>query len=195
MEMLTLSRADQRVLPVGVQLLRVAGAPATNVHPIDYANACPDIAITSLHYYFPWAITTLLKWSVFCAVTGRRPRLDTNTRDWFDVGRLRTGRTGTSWPSTRGWPTQYFEEDRYREFCATSLASLPEIVCEWVTSAEFDALLVDTVKATYPAARAGPVRRPFPRPAEPLGTRQLEVGRVLSSYRLCAGAHGCVMRR
>ena len=31
-----------------------------------------------------------------------------------------------------------------------------------------------------PGPRAGPVRRPFPRPAEPLGTRQLEVGRVLA---------------
>ena len=33
------------------------------VHPIDYANASPDIALTSLHYYFPWAIKTLVKWS------------------------------------------------------------------------------------------------------------------------------------
>ena len=41
----------------------------TRVRPIDYANACPDIAITSLHYYFPWAITQLVSWSVFCAVT------------------------------------------------------------------------------------------------------------------------------
>jgi hypothetical protein len=32
------------------------------VHPIDYANASPDVALTSLHYYFPWAIKTLLKW-------------------------------------------------------------------------------------------------------------------------------------
>ena len=44
------------------------------VHPIDYANACPDVAITSLHYYFPWAMKALVKWSIFCTATGRKPR-------------------------------------------------------------------------------------------------------------------------
>ena len=42
------------------------------VHPIDYANASPDVALTSLHYYFPWAIKALVKWSVFCAVSVAR---------------------------------------------------------------------------------------------------------------------------
>ena len=42
------------------------------VYPIDYANACPDVALTSLHYYFPWAIKALVKWCVFALVTGRQ---------------------------------------------------------------------------------------------------------------------------
>ncbi|MEU8248639.1 hypothetical protein [Nonomuraea sp. NPDC048916] len=55
------------------------------MHPIDYANACPDVALTSLHYYFPWAIKALVRWSVFCLGTGRRPRLDLDTREYFAV--------------------------------------------------------------------------------------------------------------
>jgi hypothetical protein len=121
-----------------------------DVHPIDYANACPDIAITSLHYYFPWAIGALLKWSAFCTVTGRRPRLDTNTRDYFDVADSDRS-YGDKLAEYARLADAYFEKDRYQEFCATSLASLDEIVRDWVDSPEFDALLVDTVKATYPA--------------------------------------------
>jgi hypothetical protein len=120
------------------------------VHPIDYANACPDIAITSLHYYFPWAIGALLKWSAFCTVTGRQPRLDTNTRDYFDIADSDRS-YGEKLTEYARLAEVYFDKDRYEEFCATSLASLDEIVRDWVASPEFDALLVDTVKATYPA--------------------------------------------
>src|ERR671938_668969 len=30
------------------------------VYPIDYANASPDVALISLHYYFPWAMQALV---------------------------------------------------------------------------------------------------------------------------------------
>ena len=120
-----------------------------DVHPIDYANACPDIAITSLHYYFPWAIGALLKWSAFCTVTGRTPRLDTNMRDYFDVADSDLS-YGDKLAEYARLADTHFERDRYEEFCATSLASLDEIVRDWVASSDFDALLVDTVKTTYP---------------------------------------------
>ena len=55
------------------------------VHPIDYANACPDVAVTSLHYYFPWAISALVKWSVFSLATGRRSKVDLHTERYFAI--------------------------------------------------------------------------------------------------------------
>ena len=58
------------------------------VFPIDYANASPDVALTSLHYYFPWAITALVRWCAFCVAEGRRMRIDVETRPWFEIGDL-----------------------------------------------------------------------------------------------------------
>ena len=48
----------------------VRGAEA---HPIDYANASPDVALTSLHYYFPWAISRAAE--VDDLLQRHRPRL------------------------------------------------------------------------------------------------------------------------
>lgn len=150
MEILTLSRTINAFFRWEFNSCE-ALVSGTSVKPIDYANACPDIAITSLHYYFPWAITNLLSWSVFCAVTGRRPRVDTNSREWFDIADdpdltfdQKLGRYGML-------ADQYFQADEYREFCATALADLPELVLDWIDSPDFDALLVETVRSTYPA--------------------------------------------
>jgi hypothetical protein len=122
-----------------------------SVHPIDYANACPDISITSLHYYFPWAISTLLKWSAFCAVSGRRPRLDLDTANYFEVAdsSLSYEEKLTAY---RRLADDYFETERYHEFCTTTLSTMDDLVRDWVTSPAFDALLVDTVRSTYPPA-------------------------------------------
>ena len=121
-----------------------------DVHPIDYANACPDVAITSLHYYFPWAMTALLRWSVYCVVTGRRPRLDMDTSAYFAVADDESLPYAEKLGLYRKLADDYFEIDRYQDFCATHLADVDEIVLEWVSSAEFRSLLRETVRATYP---------------------------------------------
>jgi hypothetical protein len=122
----------------------------TDVHPIDYANACPDVAITSLHYYFPWAMAALLRWTVFCVVTDRRPRLDTDTSRYFAIGDDPSLSYAEKLVEYRRLADEYFETDRYRDFCDTYLSHVNEIVYDWVNSEEFRALLRETVRATYP---------------------------------------------
>jgi len=119
------------------------------VYPIDYANACPDVAVTSLHYYFPWAITALVRWSVYCVVTGRRSNVDLETSRYFDIAD--SDRTyDEKLAAYLELADAHFETDRYREWCAENLSHLEEQVHDWVTSEEFDRLLRDTVAATYP---------------------------------------------
>lgn len=96
------------------------------VHPIDYANACPDVSLTSVHYYFPWAMTSLVKWSLFCTATGRTPRVDLDTRRWYEVA------------------------DSGRSY-AEKLGAYRELADDYFASREFDDLLVETVRARFPA--------------------------------------------
>jgi hypothetical protein len=123
-----------------------------DVHPIDYANACPDVSLTSLHYYFPWAMRTLVKWTVFCLVTGRRPRIvDQDTRCYFDISDRDDLDYGQKLAEYRKLADAYFDVGSYREFCAQHLPDIDRRVLGWVTGPAFDQLLTDTVRSTYPA--------------------------------------------
>ena len=121
------------------------------VYPIDYANACPDLALTSLHYYFPWAIRALVKWCVFALATGRRPRFDVAADQYFEIADEPGAAYGEKLAAYRALADDYFETERYQDFCATRLAHLDEIVLDWVAGPDFDDLLVQTVKSMYPA--------------------------------------------
>jgi hypothetical protein len=121
------------------------------VYPIDYANACPDVAITSLHYYFPWAMKALVKWSVFCTATGRKARYDLDTRRYFDIADRPDLSYAEKLAAYRELADQHFDVERYADFCASRLPHMDDLVLEWVQSSDFDRLLVDTVKSTFPA--------------------------------------------
>jgi hypothetical protein len=123
----------------------------SGVYPIDYANACPDVAITSLHYYFPWAMKALVKWSIFCTATDRRARYDLDTRRYFDIGDREDLSYAEKLAAYREFADDYFEVGRYADFCASRLAHLDEVVLDWVSGPDFDRLLVETVQSTFPA--------------------------------------------
>jgi hypothetical protein len=120
------------------------------VSPIDYANACPDISLTSLHYYFPWAIKTLAKWSAFCTVTNRPMRVDQDTRRYFEIGDRKDLSYDEKLAAYRELTEEHFDTAAYNEFCAEHLADADEVMLEYVESTDFDRLLVDTVIATFP---------------------------------------------
>ena len=120
------------------------------VYPIDYANACPDVAITSLHYYFPWAIKALVRWGVYCLVTGRKAMIHLHTERFFEIADDPSLPYEAKLEEYLEIADDYFETDKYWAFCAAHLGHLDAAVLDWVRSDAFDRLIVDTVRATYP---------------------------------------------
>lgn len=117
--------------------------------PIDFANACPDIAITSLHYYFPWAIKSLLAWSIFCLVTERPMHITMDIAGYFEIA-----------DSDRSYEEKllayekladdHLDTERFNEFRQTELADLDETMWNLVQTPEFDDIIVRTVHSTFP---------------------------------------------
>lgn len=120
------------------------------IYPIDYANACPDVAVTSLHYYFPWAMKALLRWSTFCVVTDRTARTQVDSAPWFEIADDDALDYGAKLGAYQELADAHFETDRYWEFCETALPHLDEMVLDWVASDDFRTLLTSTIRATYP---------------------------------------------
>ena len=121
------------------------------VHPIDYANACPDVAVTSLHYYFPWAITALVRWSAYAVVNRRKPMIDLHTDRYFEIADDPELDYDTKLEAYLALADEHFETERYWEWCEDYLPHLPEQVHDWITGPDFDRLLTETVTGMYPA--------------------------------------------
>ena len=118
-----------------------------HAYPIDYANASPDIALVSLHYYFPWAIKSLVSWCAFCAATGRAMRINQNTRDYFAVGDRADLDYRARLEAYDELARSHFQADEFAEFCDQSLPHLDELMADYVESAEFrDDVLVRSIR-------------------------------------------------
>jgi hypothetical protein len=108
------------------------------------------MAIISLHYYFPWALKTLLKWAIFCSVTGRRMRLDGDMRRFYDVADDASRSWDDKLAAYRRLTDEYIEAERYQEFCAAHLSDVDEVMVDYVSSDEFDDHLTETIRQAFP---------------------------------------------
>lgn len=125
-------------------------------YPIDFANACPDSQVTSLHCHFPWLVKSKVKWSIFCAVTKRPMR---KTLDWAPFYEIAAERDMPYRDRLRAYAKiaeARFETERFEEFCAKHLGHLDEVAWEFFgTQAAKDAVRAK-VTALFPAHEVDP---------------------------------------
>jgi hypothetical protein len=119
-------------------------------HPIDFANACPDSQVTSLHYHFPWLIKANLRWAIFCAATRRRVRHNLDWRPYFDIA----AQDLPYREKLRGYARiarQTLDADAFEEFCARHLAHLDAVADEFFGTEQAHDAVRQKVTALFPA--------------------------------------------
>lgn len=98
--------------------------------PIDFANACPDSQVTSLHYHFPWLVGANLRWSLFCAATKRPMPVNLDWAPYFEISD-----TDAPYPEKLAAyaeiARQRFQAEEFEEFCAQHLPHLDHVVWEF----------------------------------------------------------------
>ena len=128
------------------EMLRSAGT----LFPIDFANACPDSQVTSLHFHFPWLVKALLKWSIFCAATKRPMRLNAHWHSYLEIADL-----DLPWQDKLEMYDQiarkHFDSDAFAAFCEEHLSHLDQVAYDYFGTAAFKAVVREKVAALYPA--------------------------------------------
>ncbi len=129
-------------------------------HPIDFANACPDSQVTSLHYHFPWLIKANLRWALYCAATQRRVRHNLDWAPYFEVAALDL--------PYREKLTRYaaiarrtLDAEPFGEFCARHLGHLDAVADEFFGTEQARDAVRQKVTALFPAHEVEPFTELF----------------------------------
>jgi len=118
--------------------------------PIDFANACPDSQVTSLHYHFPWLIKANLRWSLFCAATDRKVVTNLDWQSYFDIAK-RDIPFEEKLDAYAEIAMKKLESERFNEFCETHLAHMDEVSNEFFASETVRDAIHQKVEALFPA--------------------------------------------
>ncbi len=96
------------------------------LHPIDFANGCPDSHFTSLHVHFPWLIVSLVKWLSFCAVTGLDLRMDMEHTKYLKVLNDPKKTALQKYQFCAKASEDYFQTKKFNDFCADNFPDINE---------------------------------------------------------------------
>jgi hypothetical protein len=118
-------------------------------HPIDFANACPDSQVTSLHFHFPWLIKANLRWSIFCAATDRSMKTNLDWADYFAIADSERS-FDEKLSGYAALARQRFDVDAFEEFCATHLSQLDEVAHDFFATETVRGAIREKVTALYP---------------------------------------------
>ena len=118
-------------------------------HPIDFANACPDSQVTSLHYHFPWLIKANLRWSIFCAATDRRMRKNMEWEPFIDIAESDRSQA-EKLTAYAALANERLETEKFREFCRTHLPHLDELAYDFFGSDVMRDAIHQKVSSLFP---------------------------------------------
>jgi glutathione synthase/RimK-type ligase-like ATP-grasp enzyme len=118
--------------------------------PIDFANACPDSQVTSLHEHFPWLVLAKVRWSLFVAATGRKMRKTLDWDPYFDVA-AKDLPYAEKLKQYAAIARKRLDADRFQEFCDKNLGALPEIAHQFFGTDRAKDAVRQKVAALFPA--------------------------------------------
>ena len=118
--------------------------------PIDFANACPDFQVTSLHYHFPELVKNMVRWSLFCAATKRTMPMNLDWKPFYEIAKKDLPYR----ERLKGYAkiaNERMETERFNEFCAKHLSHLDEVALEFFGTEVAKGYVRQKVAALFPA--------------------------------------------
>ncbi len=116
---------------------------------IDFANACPDSQVTSLHYHFPWMVIANVKWSLYVAATKKKFRKSLDWEPYYEV--LKNNSTLEN--RLAGYANignARMETASFQEFCTTHLKDVDRVAWEFFASEPARRAIRLKVEALFP---------------------------------------------
>lgn len=117
--------------------------------PIDFANPCPDSQVTSLNWHFPWIVQANIRWSTYCAATGRKVRMNHNWEPYFKIA----AKDISFEEKLEGYMAlarKHFEVDKFQSFCDKNLKHLDEVTFEFFRTEKAKEAVRQKVAALFP---------------------------------------------